>query len=153
MRDPGRRIIGRNISVPFGIVSCIFCINSLIMMLNKNNTLPLGLLFVHLHILKSFTVTYNIDQGSGMGIGCGEVGRAVVSDTGDPWFNSSHRQLLYWALLNTNCTDMTKIKKKRSEVAHFLAKQWWAKEMSSSIFVNNCLVGNRIEQSTGLPDY
>jgi len=46
-------------------------------MFNKNNTLPLGLLFVHLHILKSFTVTYNIDQGSGMGIGCGEVGRLV----------------------------------------------------------------------------
>ena len=30
-----------------------------------------------------------------MGIGCGAVGRAVVSETRDMWFDSSHQQFSY----------------------------------------------------------
>ena len=30
-----------------------------------------------------------------LGSGCGAVGRAVASDTSDPWFQSSHPQKFY----------------------------------------------------------
>ena len=55
-----------------------------------------------------------------LGNGCGSISRAVASDTRGPRFKSSHRQTLYWILFTVNCTENTKIKKKRPEMAHFL---------------------------------
>ena len=50
------------------------------------------------------------DLSSGLGNGCGSVGRAVAYDTGDPRLKSKHRQ---------NCTrEKSKIKKKRPGMAH-----------------------------------
>ena len=53
-----------------------------------------------------------------LGSGCGSVGRAVVSDTRCPRFDSSHRQNLYQTfvyLFTIYCIEKTKINKKRPE--------------------------------------
>ena len=42
------------------------------------------------------------------------VGRAVASNTRDPWFKSNHRQMLS----TINCIEKTKIKKKRARMSH-----------------------------------
>ena len=47
-----------------------------------------------------------------MGNGGGSVGRAIASDTRDPWFEFCHRQNFIYQLYNQN-TEKTKIKKKR----------------------------------------
>ena len=53
-----------------------------------------------------------------LGRGCGAVGRAVASDTRDPWFKSGHQQLNVRTLLSVNCNpEKTKIKKKRPGMA------------------------------------
>ena len=54
-----------------------------------------------------------------LGSGCGSVGRAVASNSGGPWFESSHQQKF---ILNIYCQlkKTTKIKKKRPGMAHFL---------------------------------
>ena len=54
----------------------------------------------------------------GSGSGCGAVGRAVAYDTRGPGLKSSHRQLLFEHLFTVLC--LTKIKKKRPGMAHFL---------------------------------
>ena len=56
-----------------------------------------------------------------LGSGCGSVGRAVASNSGGPWFESSHQQKF---ILNIYCQlkKTTKIKKKRPGMAHFLKK-------------------------------
>ena len=52
------------------------------------------------------------DLSSGLGNGCGSVGRAVAYDTGDLRLKSKHRE---------NCTiEKSKIKKKRPGMAHLL---------------------------------
>ena len=47
-----------------------------------------------------------------MGGGCGSVGRAVVSDTRGPWFESSHR-IFIEHLFTVNCVETMKINLKR----------------------------------------
>ena len=55
-----------------------------------------------------------------LGSGCGSVGRAVASDTRGPQFESSHRRTfiknIYLPIVN--CTEKTKIKKKRPGTFH-----------------------------------
>ena len=67
------------------------------------------------------------------GSGCGSVGRAVVSDTRGPRFESSHQQKfinIEQLLYTVNCVlKRRKIKKKRPGMAHFLKK--WEKCLSS----------------------
>ena len=58
-----------------------------------------------------------------IGGGCGTVGRAVASNTRGPRFESSHWQTLYIEHVSTvNCIEKTKIKKKRSRMAHLFKK-------------------------------
>ena len=58
-----------------------------------------------------------------LGSGCSSVGRAVASDTRGLRFESSHQQtFLYWTLFTVNCLEKTKIKKKRTGMAHFYKK-------------------------------
>ena len=45
-----------------------------------------------------------------MGSGCGSVGRVVVSDIRDPWFESSHRQIV----ITINFIEETEIKKREA---------------------------------------
>ena len=45
----------------------------------------------------------------------GAVGRAVTSDTRDPWFESSQRQILFTINCVLNRVENTKIKKKDRE--------------------------------------
>ena len=54
-----------------------------------------------------------------MGSGGGSGGRAVASETRDPQFEPSHWRILKMYLLNVNCIEKTKIKKKRPGRAHF----------------------------------
>ena len=42
---------------------------------------------------------------------CDSVGRAIASNSRDPWFESSHRKILF----SMNCFEKPKIKKKRPE--------------------------------------
>ena len=62
-----------------------------------------------------------------LGCGCGSVGRAVISDTRGPRFESSHRQIfinIEQLLYTINCVlKRRKIKKKRPGMAHFLKKK------------------------------
>ena len=54
-----------------------------------------------------------------LGSGCGSVGRAVASDTRDPRFESSHRQIYIYILnICLLCIEKMKIKKKRPGMAH-----------------------------------
>ena len=53
-----------------------------------------------------------------MGRGCGSVVRAVVSDTRDSQFKSSHWQISF----AINCIETTKITKKEPGMAHYLKK-------------------------------
>ena len=48
----------------------------------------------------------NIDKG---GSGCGAVGRAVTSDTGDPLFESSHGQFYLLSAVLKNFIEKMKI--------------------------------------------
>ena len=43
------------------------------------------------------------------------VGRAVASDTRSPWFETSHRQTLFY-LFTVNCIEKTKIKEKEAGI-------------------------------------
>ena len=52
---------------------------------------------------------------SKLGSGCGSGGRAVASDTRDPLFEFSQRQIL----LTLNCIEKTKIIKLRQGMAQF----------------------------------
>ena len=54
-----------------------------------------------------------------VGSGCGSIGRAVASNTRDPRFEFSHQQTFIEHLFTVNCVEKTKIKKKRSDMAHF----------------------------------
>ena len=55
--------------------------------------------------------------------GCGSVGRAVAFDTGGPRFDHSHQQNFIEHLFIINCTEKTKINKKRPGMAHFFIKK------------------------------
>ena len=49
----------------------------------------------------------------------GSVGRAVASDTRDPWFKSQHREnFIYQLYIEIEKTKIKKIKKKRPILAH-----------------------------------
>ena len=55
---------------------------------------------------------------SNEGSGCGSVGRAVASDTRDPWFEPQHKQNLS-TNLSTNCIiEKTKLMKKIPGMGH-----------------------------------
>ena len=51
------------------------------------------------------------------------VGRAVASDTRDPQFESTHREILY--VRSLRCIETTKIDKKRPGMAQFFKKTKW----------------------------
>ena len=53
---------------------------------------------------------------------CGPVGRAVASDTRDPWFECRHRQNVYHTFVNVNCVEKTKIKKGEAGNSPFFEK-------------------------------
>ena len=59
------------------------------------------------------------------GSGCGSVGRVVASDTRDPGFETSYRQ---------TCTEKTKIKKNRPEMAIFRHFRGLFKEYTTGLF-------------------
>ena len=54
-----------------------------------------------------------------LGSGCDSVGRAFASNARDPWFESSHRQILFFISCIKKCIEKTKIKKKMPGIAHF----------------------------------
>ena len=49
------------------------------------------------------------------GNGCASVGSAVASNTGGPWFKSSHWQTLCY-LFTVNCIEKTKMKEKTAGI-------------------------------------
>ena len=64
------------------------------------------------------TVLMSIKQEEKWGSGCGSVGIAVVSNTRDQWFESTHWQILF--TINYYCKD--KIEGKEAGMAHFFKK-------------------------------
>ena len=57
-----------------------------------------------------------------LGSGCGSVGKAVVSDTRGPRFESSHRRTFYWTLLIQLCRK-DENKEKEAGNAPFFSKK------------------------------
>ena len=58
------------------------------------------------------------------GSGCVSIGKAVVSDTRGPRFESRHRRSVYWTLLAANCIEKAKIKKNRLETGRLKRKTY-----------------------------
>ena len=58
-----------------------------------------------------------------LGNGCGSVGRVVAFNTRGPQFDCSHQQNFIEHLFIINCTEKTKINKKRPGLAHFFIKK------------------------------
>ena len=85
-------------------------------------------IFIWSHCYCSTTIAYEIEKCRAtifhcagtilkkqkVGQCCGAVGRAVDSDTRDPWFESSHRKFYLVSTVLNSYIEQTKIKKKEA---------------------------------------
>ena len=105
--------------------------------LSLSSTMFQPVIFVVTKIPCNYSVKY-------LGSGCGAVGRAVASDTRDPWFEFSHRQHYLLSAGLKSPIERTKVKKKRGQERSNLKspftrlKQFLKVKQNASIFGSFC---------------